>query len=90
MLKDEESKMKCSVAVINRIKRAQGQMNGVLKMIDENRGCDELTVQLKAILNSIKKTITLLTVENLSNNVKDKYDIDLNDFKNEINLILNR
>ncbi|MFA5692214.1 MAG: metal-sensing transcriptional repressor [Acholeplasmataceae bacterium] len=82
--------MKCSVAVINRIKRAQGQMNGVLKMIDENRGCDELTVQLKAILNSIKKTITLLTVENLSNNVKDKYDIDLNDFKNEINLILNR
>lgn len=82
--------MKCSVAIINRVKRAQGQMNGVLKMIDENRGCDELTVQLKAVLNSIKKTITLLTVENLTNNVKEKYNIDLNDFNDEINLILNR
>lgn len=82
--------MKCSVNVINRIKRTQGQINGVLKMIDEGRGCDDLTVQLKAIESSIRKAITVLTVENLTNKVKEKHDIDIKDFEKEIDLILNR
>lgn len=82
--------MKCSVNVINRIKRTQGQINGVLKMIEKEKNCDELTVQLKAIENSIKKAITLLTIENLSNNIKEKYNIDIKEFEKELNLILTR
>ncbi len=82
--------MKCSLTVINRIKRAQGQFNGILNMIDENRGCDDLTTQLKAIESSIRKIIILLSVENLSNNVKEKYNIDIKEFEKEIDLILNR
>ncbi len=82
--------MKCSINVINRIKRTQGQINGVLKMIEENRDCNDLTIQLKAIENSIKKTITLLSLENLSNRIKNEHNIDLNEYQDELNLILNR
>lgn len=82
--------MKCSINVINRIKRTQGQIHGVLKMIEDEKNCDQLTVQLKAIENSIKKAITLLTIENLANNVKEKYNIDIKEFEKELNLILTR
>lgn len=82
--------MKCSVNVINRIKRTQGQINGVLNMIDEGRNCDDLTVQLKAIESSIRKAIVLLSIENLSNNVKEKYNIDIKEFEKELDLIINR
>ncbi len=82
--------MNCSVNVINRIKRTQGQINGVLKMIDEQRGCDDLTTQLKAIESSIRKVITLLTIENLSNTIKEKYNINIEEFEKELNLLINR
>ncbi len=82
--------MKCNVNIINRIKRTQGQINGILKMIDEERNCSDITTQLKAIESSIRKAIVLLSIENLSNNIKEKYNIDLKEFEKELDLIINR
>lgn len=82
--------MKCSIEVVNRIKRTEGQIKGILKMIEEERTCSDVTTQLKAIESSIRKAITLLSIENLANKVSDKHNVDIKEFEEEITLILNR
>ncbi len=41
-----------------RMNRIIGQMNGVKKMIEDNRYCDDILIQLSAIDNSIKSLAT--------------------------------
>lgn len=43
------------VAVVNRIKRAQGQLGGVLRMIEEERDVDAVLHQLKAVSNALDR-----------------------------------
>ena len=40
--------------LINRMNRLIGQMNGVKKMIEENRYCDDILIQLSAVNKAIK------------------------------------
>ncbi len=35
--------------VINRIKRAQGQLAGVLRLLEEGRDCEDVVTQLAAV-----------------------------------------
>ena len=37
-----------------RINRIVGQLNGISKMIDENRYCDDILIQLSAVDKSVK------------------------------------
>ncbi len=41
-------------ALIARINRITGQMNGVKRMIEEDRYCDDVLIQLSAIDRSVK------------------------------------
>ncbi|HEX6194993.1 MAG TPA: metal-sensitive transcriptional regulator [Jiangellaceae bacterium] len=41
--------------VINRIKRAQGQLAGVLRMLEEGRECDEVVTQLAAVSKALDR-----------------------------------
>jgi DNA-binding FrmR family transcriptional regulator len=42
-------------AVINRIKRAQGQLGGVLRMIEEGRDCEDVVTQLAAVSRALDR-----------------------------------
>ena len=42
-------------AVINRLKRAQGQLAGVTRMIEEGRDCKSVVTQLSAVSSAIDK-----------------------------------
>ncbi|MFZ2501154.1 MAG: metal-sensitive transcriptional regulator [Nocardioides sp.] len=42
-------------AVINRIKRAQGQLNGVLRMLEEGRHCEDVVTQLAAVSKALDR-----------------------------------
>ena len=42
-------------AVINRLRRAQGQLGGVLRMIDEGRDCQEVVTQLAAVSRALDR-----------------------------------
>lgn len=44
-----------AVAVINRIKRAQGQLSGVLRMLEEGRDIQEVVNQLKAVSRALDR-----------------------------------
>lgn len=80
--------MKCNDNVKNRLKRASGQMNGVLKMIEDERSCSDVLTQLSAINSSIEKVMGLIATQNLIQNIEEEYDIELQNLDEEINLIL--
>jgi len=41
--------------VINRLKRAQGQLSGVLRMLDEGRECEDVVTQLAAVSRALDR-----------------------------------
>jgi DNA-binding FrmR family transcriptional regulator len=41
--------------VINRIKRAQGQLAGVLRLLEEGRECEEVVMQLAAVSKALDR-----------------------------------
>lgn len=41
--------------VINRLKRAQGQLSGVLRMFDEGRECEDVVTQLAAVSRALDR-----------------------------------
>lgn len=42
-------------AVVKRLKRAQGQIGGILKMIDEGRDCQDIVTQLAAVSKALDR-----------------------------------
>lgn len=49
---EEEKKI-----INNRLNRIEGQVKGIIKMINEDRYCNDILIQLVALDNSIKKFI---------------------------------
>ncbi len=43
------------IPVINRIKRAQGQLAGVLRLMEEGRDCEEVVTQLAAVSKALDR-----------------------------------
>ena len=41
--------------VINRIKRAQGQLAGVVRMLEEGRDCEDVVTQLAAVSKALDR-----------------------------------
>ncbi|MEH7086875.1 metal-sensitive transcriptional regulator [Neobacillus drentensis] len=49
----------------NRVKRIEGQLRGILKMMEENKDCKEVITQLSATRSAIDRTIGLIVSSNL-------------------------
>ena len=43
------------VAVVNRLRRAQGQIGGILRMIEESRDCQDIVTQLAAVNHALDR-----------------------------------
>ena len=41
--------------VINRLKRAQGQLAGVVRMLEEGRDCEDIVTQLSAVTTALNR-----------------------------------
>jgi DNA-binding FrmR family transcriptional regulator len=41
--------------VVNRIKRARGQLDGVLRMLEEGRDCEDVVTQLAAVSRALDR-----------------------------------
>jgi DNA-binding FrmR family transcriptional regulator len=48
-----------------RLKRIEGQVRGVLKMMDEQKNCKDVVAQLSAVRNASDKAIAQIVAENL-------------------------
>ncbi|GLP76760.1 hypothetical protein TUM20983_38700 [Mycobacterium antarcticum] len=42
-------------AVLNRLRRAQGQLNGVITMIEQGRDCKDVVTQLAAVSRALDR-----------------------------------
>ncbi len=42
-------------AVINRLKRARGQLEGVVRMLEEGRECEDVVMQLAAVSRALDR-----------------------------------
>ena len=49
VLSDEEQ----IAAIAKRVKRAQGQLGAVARMLEEGRNCDEIVIQMSAVSKAI-------------------------------------
>lgn len=51
--------------VKNRLKRIEGQLRGILKMMEENKECKDVVTQLSATRSAIDRTIGVIVSSNL-------------------------
>lgn len=51
--------------IINRLKRSEGQIRGVQKMVEEDQECNDIVTQLSAIRSSIDRVMGIIVAENL-------------------------
>ena len=49
ILQDEET----VIAIMARIKRAQGQLGGIVRMLEEGRNCEEIVTQMSAVSKAV-------------------------------------
>ena len=57
--------------VVNRIKRAQGQLAGVLRMLEEGRELDDVVTQLKAVCRALDRAGFAMLAAELRRHVRD-------------------
>ncbi|RPF51153.1 metal-sensitive transcriptional regulator [Aquisalibacillus elongatus] len=57
--------------VKNRIKRLEGQLRGVLRMMEEGEDCKEVITQLSASRTALDRTIGVIVSNNLIECVQD-------------------
>ena len=62
--------------IINRLKRAEGQLRGIQKMIEDDKECIDIITQLTAVRSSINRTMGIVISNKINqiieNPVKDK------------------
>ena len=57
--------MKYDVKTANRIKRIEGQLRGILRMMEEEKDCKEVITQLSAVRSGVGRTIGVIVSDNL-------------------------
>lgn len=54
----------------NRVKRIEGQLRGILRMMEENKDCKDVITQLSAARSALDRTIGVVVSSNLIECVK--------------------
>ena len=58
----------------NRLKRVEGQIRGVLRMLEEEKDCKDVITQLSASRTAIDRTIGLIVGSNLEECLREQLD----------------
>lgn len=64
--------MKYDDKIKNRMKRIEGQMRGVLRMLEEEKECKEIVSQMSAIRSALDRTIAVVVSSNLEQCVREQ------------------
>lgn len=49
----------------NRVKRMEGQLRGILRMMEEGKDCKEVITQLSAVRSAVDRTVGVVVSTNL-------------------------
>lgn len=85
--------MQCDPKILNRLKRAEGQLRGIQKMMDEEKECVDIVTQLSAVRSSIDRTMGLIVAENLKyclNNPSEDTDLQNQKIEQAVQMIIRK
>jgi len=74
--------------VINRIKRAQGQLAGVLRLLEEGRECEDVVTQLAAVSKALDRAGFAIVASGLQQCLTQGDELDSLDVKKMEKLFL--
>jgi DNA-binding FrmR family transcriptional regulator len=74
--------------VVNRIKRAQGQVAGVLRMLEEGRDCEDVVTQLAAVSRALDRAGFAIIATGLQQCLSTSDDLNSLDVKKMEKLFL--
>jgi len=60
-----------AAAVINRLKRIEGQVRGLMKMVEDNKSCEEILIQISSAKSALHKTGQIILEGHLRHCVLD-------------------
>lgn len=69
--------MACDPKLINRLKRAEGQLRGIQTMMAEGRDCADVVTQLSAVEASVKRVMGMIIAENITQKLAGQPDDEL-------------
>ena len=75
-------------AVANRLRRAQGQIGGVLRMIEQGRDCTDIVTQLVAVNNALDRAGFAIIASSLKQCLAEAGGADSEDAQNLEKLFL--
>lgn len=79
--------------MMNRIKRAEGQLRGIQRMMEEQSDCVDVITQLSAVRSSIDRAMGLIVAENLKeciSNPSDNPEVQEKKMEQAIKLIIKK
>ncbi|MFC7442978.1 metal-sensitive transcriptional regulator [Laceyella putida] len=60
--------------VKKRLRRIEGQVRGVLRMMDEDKDCKDVVSQLSAIRSAVDRSITYIVTHNLEHCLREELE----------------
>ncbi|WP_078427966.1 metal-sensitive transcriptional regulator [Alkalihalobacterium alkalinitrilicum] len=64
--------MNYNVQMKNRLKRVEGQIRAIVRMMEEQKDCKELVIQLSAARNALDRTLAVVVSANLEQCVREQ------------------
>ncbi|MGY0692775.1 metal-sensitive transcriptional regulator [Virgibacillus sp. FSP13] len=64
--------MNYDAQVKNRMKRIEGQVRGLLKMMEEGKECRDVVTQISAVRSAIDRTAALIVSKNLEQCIREE------------------
>lgn len=80
--------MEYNAQIKNRVKRIEGQIRGILRMMDEQKECNDLVTQMSAVRTALDRTMGLIVSTNLEQCLRQDI-LDGKDTKKSINDAVN-
>ncbi len=81
----EKSYLQNKEALLKRLKRIEGQVRGIYRMIDEDTPCEDLVMQLSAVRSAVEKVGAVVVGCRMQEVIREKIekgeaiDIDMTD-----------
>ncbi|MGG3916201.1 metal-sensitive transcriptional regulator [Rossellomorea vietnamensis] len=66
--------MEYNAQIMNRIKRVEGQLRGVVRMMEQGEDCKDVITQLSAAKTALDRSVGLIVSMNLVECVRDTHE----------------
>lgn len=84
-----ELHLKYDMKTKNRLKRIEGQIRGIMRMMEEGKDCRDVVTQLSAVRSAVDRTIGVIVSDNLLECINNSKEEDVDELVQEaINLIV--